>query len=1016
MKFFRYFKGHSKKGRWHAVELGSQEEKTAFQDKEYGFCTVLAVGSGSDDPDKLEGDLYYTGPFYIDIDTDGDLRKSITAAKHTLKKLREHGVPEQSIDIWLSGKKGFHFTVPQAIFGTAVGIRDLPHVYRALARTFGLDKIDWSVYSRGKGRMWRLPSRQRVDNDQYKVIIAPEELVNLTVEQYREMCSQPSRPVDEAYINGATYPRLSTLFNFSVGKAKEEKPPVVTLIDDNMRGVLGEDLMPQCAIDLKNGENVRNNRGFNERSVQMMKAVRAFVPGPAQKETLEEFAINATGESYGSPESRLDHVRRSFGSVASGTDYVWSCRSILSVLERAPCDNCPLSFLRWQQEEKEDEEIQRKQSVPVTAVTADSTAEQVLTDAAQSLIDNSGAGIPPAPPQPPQAPSGGRPPRRTSGRHAPSSVDDTSENLTIHDNCYVFIAQGGGMRRVTNFVINITKVYIEYIPNLAEDRRVAVQAEVYVGGKYAGTVNIEEGAWNSNAGFTGSFDGIGNITFYGKDEDAKRMKSSLLKDIEKRAVNIRRVHSYGVHYNEVAGQDVFTFVEPNWSIDNFGQENLYMLSGRMSGAPSLQHIMPLIPGEGDKETTQCLTELISINQKETVSLLLGWTMASFFKQHIFAYTNEFPLLSLWGNAQAGKTQTSGLFAALHGIHYVGGDSNKAGPISLGGSGASTFAMWTSMAESMTVPKLFEEYNQRTLKNKYEEYSEHFKKAFNQHPIKRGTIRNAKTHGSGPIDAHTIDIPMTAPTMIMSEQSIQIPALVQRCIQIQMNEDQRRGPGMEQAFVALKDHYTYLDRFAKTAYIEVINTPVSKVKEWIASWRSKIPTMIGDRPHFSFCVCLAGLSFLKELDEKYALGMADKIDDLIRVMIEDTNTSSSEIARRKSHSEVDRLMNEFAAMAELSSKEGGMQWLVKGQYYLRDNKFLYLDGFAAHAQYTRFAVTMQQPPIIQTYAQFKELVRHSRYCETVSATVENFARGRPVMKFSIAAMAEKGIEVESFISS
>src|SRR5882672_1641231 len=124
-------------------------------------------------------------------------------------------------------------------------------------------------------------------------------------------------------------------------------------------------------------------------------------------------------------------------------------------------------------------------------------------------------------------------------------------------------------------------------------------------------------------------------------------------------------------------------------------------------------------------------------------------------------------------------------------------------------------------------------------------------------------------------------------------------------------------------------------------------------------------------------------------------------------------NKTELAQRKAFSEVDRLMNEFAAMAEISSKQDGYKWLSKGQYYLKDGEFLYLNGMAAHANYTRYAQQHGQVPIIATFAQFKELVRHTRYCETIQAIKEGFASNRPIMKLNISKMAERGIEVGSF---
>lgn len=1026
MDLYRYFKGHEKRGHWYPKLVGSDEETKAFENPKYGFCTVLAVASESTDPEELKGDVYYQGPFYLDIDTDGDLKNSISVGKKALKLLNKAGVTDDLIDIWLSGKKGLHMTVPQIVFTDERPVMDLPHVYKALARALslgGLD-LDWSVYSRGKGRMWRLPSRKRIDNERYKVIVTADELIAMTPIEYERLCSIPSRDYETPHINGNTVDleKLRTFYGFAVIKASEERPTVATLIDDNMRNALGEELLPPCGTQLKLGQNIREKMGFNEKSLQMMKAVRAFIPPSEQKNQLEEFAVKATGESYATEASRLDHVHRSFGSVAAGSDYSWSCRSILSVLKTAPCDACPLSFMRFQQDDAAEEEIARKKAKREDDKVASEVERDQGSDALQEAVaeltgetpppfDEAGGGDADEPPKPP------KPAKKASSTHAPLSVDDASENLVIHDNSYHFVTgKDQGLRRVTNFVIKITKVFIEHVANMNEDRRVAVQAQIFVKGKYAATVNIEEDSWNSNAAFTNAFNGVGNCTFYGKDEDVRRMKSSLMKDVEKHAINIRRVHSYGIHYTQVAKQDVFTYVEPGWSIDNFGQENLYSLAGKIGGAPRLQFARPLSE-DGDPQTTECFKQLLAINQKNAVGLLLGWNAAAFLTAHIFVRRNEFPLVSLWGNAESGKTQTSGLFAAIHGIHYLGGAGDNASPVSLGGSGASTFATWTSLSETLSAPKLIEEFNMRSLGKKYEEYAEHFKKVFNRHSIKRGTIRQAKMHGGGgPIDAHTIDIPLTAPTLIISEQSIQIPALVQRCIQIQMNEDMRRGPGMEQAFTALKRHYTHLDRFAKTAYMETLSLSVDQVDEWIKQWADKIPITIGDRPHYSYCVALAGLTYMQYLSKKYSLGIEAELKELIDEVVQTTNVTSHELAQRKSFSEVDRIMNEFAVMAELSSKEDGIKWLPKGQFYIREGEYLYLDGIAAHANYLRFSVQQQQAAIIASYQGFRDLIRHSRYCETISAIREGFARNRPVMKFNLSRMAERGIEIQCFEES
>ena len=53
-----------------------------------------------------------------------------------------------------------------------------------------VDTLDLRVYSGRKGRMWRTPNVRR-ENGKYKVPITPEELMEMTAEDYQALCSQP---------------------------------------------------------------------------------------------------------------------------------------------------------------------------------------------------------------------------------------------------------------------------------------------------------------------------------------------------------------------------------------------------------------------------------------------------------------------------------------------------------------------------------------------------------------------------------------------------------------------------------------------------------------------------------------------------------------------------------------------------------------------------------------------------------------------------------------------------------
>src|SRR5690606_21564437 len=115
-----------------------------------GFETVLAVNAKAGPGEDLPEGTLYSGPFYIDVDVEESLKKAITIAKKVVAKLTLFGVAEDEIRIWATGKKGFHITVPEAVFTKTRGTLHLPAVYKQLVIEMGMpNEIDWVVYSEG---------------------------------------------------------------------------------------------------------------------------------------------------------------------------------------------------------------------------------------------------------------------------------------------------------------------------------------------------------------------------------------------------------------------------------------------------------------------------------------------------------------------------------------------------------------------------------------------------------------------------------------------------------------------------------------------------------------------------------------------------------------------------------------------------------------------------------------------------------------------------------------------------
>lgn len=1011
MQFYRYFKGHEKAGVWKPIPV--EREQDAFDRPSYGFYTILAVSESVGSGVAITPNALYKGPFYVDIDSD-DIKKSIKAVKRVVEQLRKNRI--ETLNVWASGKKGFHITVPMDVFTEDEALPKLPFVYRAMAasmKILDIECVDTSVYSSGKGRMWRIWNRERVDNQKYKVAITLPEIEQMNPEVYADLCSKarPQIPILD------TGPRASTLgafFTLAIARAAEMRRPKSTLIDQNLKDALGEDRVPPCVSNLTDGENFKDDVGFNQRSIQMNKALRAFVPDAEQDAFIERFVHSNQGESHNTPESRREHLNRGRRTVQTSSDYEWSCRSILSILGKPPCASCNICWIKDEQDDAEEaEENVSLRDLARQMINKDREEKGLAPVAASGpvTIDGNG-GDQDEPPAEGEDPKGPRKKREPSGR--PTEVTDTLEGLTITDDGYGFVTGEGSIRRVSNFVLRFTKVYYEYIANLDEERRVATAAEVYVGNRKVGTINMEDNAWQSKASFIGQFQGLSNCAFYGKDDDTQRMKSSLMADIDKTTTKIRRVHSCGIHHLRVGDTDVFTYVEPGWSIDNFGNVDSYSLSGQMPAAPRLKSVAMLNP-DGDEMTTTMFKNLFQINSPENVSRILGWVMATFLKQHIFSYKNEFPLLCVWGKAGAGKTATSGMFSSLTGTEYLSGGSaeKQHSPLSLGGEASSNFALWSYISSSMSIPRLVEEYNKKNLKQKYEVFSEYFKEVWNQHSVKRGTIRNQKHHGTGVIDASIVDIPMTGPTLLISEQSIEVPALKHRTVEVQLYDEQRTSPETRRAWGMVSPRWRNFQRFAKTAHMEALHITVEQIQQWIEKYNDVMPEAIGVRPHYSFCVLGMGLEFLQFISDKYNLKLTREIEKLKHDLIEYASVNAHDIASEKQRTEVDLVMIEIATMVHISKEERMAQWLTKA-HYRRTGNILLLDGIVAHSQYCRYITSSHKTVAIEQYNSFRQLIRAEDYCESSEFIDPNgFGNGRKLLRLNLTKLAHRGVDVAAF---
>ena len=128
------------------------------------------------------------GSLYFDIDNE-----DINISYDEVKKLYSHlnkFIPEKSIIVYFTGKKGFHIECEVIALGINPG-NNLPIIFRHIAtdlkNKLSLSSLDFSVYD--PRRMWRLEGSKHQDTGLYKNIITQKMLFS-NIEDIISYCKE----------------------------------------------------------------------------------------------------------------------------------------------------------------------------------------------------------------------------------------------------------------------------------------------------------------------------------------------------------------------------------------------------------------------------------------------------------------------------------------------------------------------------------------------------------------------------------------------------------------------------------------------------------------------------------------------------------------------------------------------------------------------------------------------------------------------------------------------------------
>lgn len=185
---------------------------------------------GQDHPAKGITHKYY-GPLILDIDTNKNetLDDAFEKLKCVIKLLHEEFQikhPTSGVNIYFSGKKGYHIEIDPGIFGLdkTEFIKGLPYVHKRLLIENGFNKyVDMSRYLLGRGPSIRIANRPRLVHKNGTVVLGvckvllKENEIFLGPDTHQEL-SKHKRNIEPSKFSGFVSNRLSEVFRETLDK------------------------------------------------------------------------------------------------------------------------------------------------------------------------------------------------------------------------------------------------------------------------------------------------------------------------------------------------------------------------------------------------------------------------------------------------------------------------------------------------------------------------------------------------------------------------------------------------------------------------------------------------------------------------------------------------------------------------------------------------------------------------------------------------------------------------------
>lgn len=261
-------------------------------------------------------------PMYFDMDIDleeeADFKKVVRDTLLVVSYLKEEfGIPEEVIEIYFSGSKGFHIIVSPEVLGIQPK-KDLNTELKLIAveasKMTVNGSLDKKIYDRR--RLFRLPNTINGKTGLYKVPVTMHMLRTLSFDEIKEYAaepkSMPERPTTLVPKARKKYNSIMLVERSRAASSKKKKGNGVIILPGNKK-----DLLPCVTKTLQEGVGKGNRNGT---SVAIASSL--FQSGYHREEITEMMLRWNEANDPPLPESEvITTVRSAWGFIQSGRGY-----------------------------------------------------------------------------------------------------------------------------------------------------------------------------------------------------------------------------------------------------------------------------------------------------------------------------------------------------------------------------------------------------------------------------------------------------------------------------------------------------------------------------------------------------------------------------------------------------------------------------------------------------------------------------------------------------------------------